>query len=218
MILGIYGSGGLGCEIFDLAKQINADKKTWEKTVFINDFDRHSSIEGSEILTFEEFQVAYPQNRAEIVIGVGEPKVREVLRQKVIAKGYSLGLLIHPSAFIGTQTHVAAGCIVQYGSFISCNVSVGENVLLQPHASIGHDSNIGNDSVISSFVSISGNCAIGARAYLAPGIPVKEKISVGSDSIIGMGAVVVRDIPGNCIALGNPARPMKNNNENQVFK
>jgi len=33
---------------------------------------------------------------------------------------------------------------------------------------------------------------------------------IGARSIIGAGSVVTRDIPSDCIAVGNPARVIKN--------
>lgn len=35
-------------------------------------------------------------------------------------------------------------------------------------------------------------------------------MTIGENSIIGAGTVVTRDIPANCIAVGNPARVIKN--------
>ena len=83
--------------------------------------------------------------------------------------------------------------------------------------SIGHDSSIGADSVLSSGVTVCGNCTIGERSFIGVNVPIKEIISIGNDSIIGIGSVVIRDIPDNVIALGNPARPMKNNDDRRVF-
>jgi acetyltransferase-like isoleucine patch superfamily enzyme len=48
-------------------------------------------------------------------------------------------------------------------------------------------------------------------------VPVKETIKIGKDSIVGMGSVVLRDIQDGMIALGNPARPMKENVSKRVF-
>ena len=38
MILGIYGSGGQGRDVFDLARAVNVKMKKWDDFVFINDF------------------------------------------------------------------------------------------------------------------------------------------------------------------------------------
>ena len=217
MVLGIYGSGGLGREVLDLASGINANAAKWEKIVFINDSKEESPINGAEIFTLFEFIANFPVANAKIIIALGEPKYRQALRDKVVASGYKLQTLIHPTAFVGSKTLIGEGTIIQFGCFVSCNVKVGDNVLLQPYSCVGHDSTIDRDSVVSTFVALSGSCKVGERAYIGAGVPVKEKITIGADSIVGMGSVVLRDIPEKVIALGNPARAMKNNESGRVF-
>ena len=80
-------------------------------------------------------------------------------------------------------------------------------------ACIGHDATVGDHSIISSYVDVAGDCHIGNRTFLAIGVIMKQGIIIGDDSIIGLGSVVHRDIQSSVIALGNPARPMKNNIE-----
>ena len=215
MILGIYGSGGLSREILDMV--MGSYNNTWDKIVFISDFKKKHVISGIDVFNWEEFTKIYSTNDAKIVISVGEPKIRKELREIVTVGGYKLQTLIHPSSFTGTETHIGDGVVIQFGCFISCNVNVGDNALFQPHSSAGHDSIIGSDSVISSFVSISGACSIGDQVYIGMNVPVKEKINIGTESIIGMGSVVLRDIPENVIALGNPARAIKDNESGYVF-
>lgn len=52
-------------------------------------------------------------------------------------------------------------------------------------------------------VVLEDNCWIGERAIIAKGV------RVGRNSIVGAGAVVVRDIPQDVIAAGNPARVIR---------
>lgn len=49
-------------------------------------------------------------------------------------------------------------------------------------------------------VRIGKNCWIGAGAIILPGV------TIGDGTVIGAGSVVTRDIPENCVALGNPCR------------
>ena len=218
MNLAIYGSGGLGREVLDLAKAINMDTEVWDRYVFIDDVKPEPVICDTAVFTFEEFKTAFNQANVKIVIAVGEPQIRHMLRERVAASGFTLQALIHPGAFIGTDTCVGEGSIVQYGCFVSCNVTIGSSVLLQPNASVGHDSVIGSDAVLSTYTAVSGVCTIGERVYIGVSVPIKEHISIGADTIIGMGSVVLRDIPSNVVAIGNPARPMKNNENGRVFK
>ncbi|MFW8642680.1 acyltransferase [Rhizobium beringeri] len=55
-------------------------------------------------------------------------------------------------------------------------------------------------------------------SYLGMGALVKERMQIGHSSIIGMGSVVHIDIPDEVIALGNPARVVRRNEDKKVFK
>jgi len=218
MILGIYGSGGLGREVLDLARAICSFENKWERIVFINDFKSANSINDSKVYTFEEFKERFTIDEAMISIAIGEPLFRQTLRERASIEGYRLQTLIHPTAFVGYGTQIGNGAIIQFGSFISCNVIVGINALIQQNTSIGHDSVVGDDSVLSNYVSVSGACRIGNQTYIGVSVPVREKVSIDSRTIIGMGSVVIHDIPGNVVAFGNPARVMRENISGYVFK
>jgi acetyltransferase-like isoleucine patch superfamily enzyme len=67
-------------------------------------------------------------------------------------------------------------------------------------------------------VNLGGNCQIGRNSYIGMGTLIKEGVRIGEDAIVGMGSVVYHDIPDQMIALGNPARPMRRNDDKKVFK
>jgi sugar O-acyltransferase (sialic acid O-acetyltransferase NeuD family) len=217
--IAIYGSGGLGREVLDLVLTINKSQPCYKEIVFIDDTKPQGElINGFMTYPFSDFIKKYSVSEIEVAIALGEPRHRIALREKVQQHGYSLATLIHPTAFIGTDTVIGEGTIIQYAAFISCNVTIGSNVYIQLHVDVGHDTIIGCDSVISPKVNISGNCRIGDRTYIGLSVPIKEQVIIGSDTIVGMGALVIRDIPDNVIAFGNPARVIKENTEGRVFK
>jgi acetyltransferase-like isoleucine patch superfamily enzyme len=65
---------------------------------------------------------------------------------------------------------------------------------------------------------LAGAVTIGRYTYVGMTVAIKEKVSVGDYAIIGMYSAVYKDIPDEMIAMGNPARPMKRNEERRVFK
>lgn len=50
---------------------------------------------------------------------------------------------------------------------------------------------------------------IGARSWIGTCAIVLDGVSVGTGSIVGAGSVVTRDIADNCIAVGSPARVIR---------
>jgi acetyltransferase-like isoleucine patch superfamily enzyme len=44
---------------------------------------------------------------------------------------------------------------------------------------------------------------IGAHVIILPGV------RIGHNSAIGAGSVVTKDVPANCLAVGNPARVLR---------
>lgn len=47
---------------------------------------------------------------------------------------------------------------------------------------------------------------IGDNVWLGGGVIICPGVTIGDNSVIGAGAVVTRDIPANTVAVGNPAR------------
>lgn len=50
---------------------------------------------------------------------------------------------------------------------------------------------------------------IGDDVWLGAGVIICPGVTVGNGCVIGAGSVVVRDIPDNCVAVGNPCRVIR---------
>lgn len=55
-------------------------------------------------------------------------------------------------------------------------------------------------------VKIGNGCWIGGGVIILPGV------TIGDGTVIGAGSVVTKDIPANCVAVGNPCRVIRKNN------
>jgi sugar O-acyltransferase (sialic acid O-acetyltransferase NeuD family) len=212
MNLGIYGAGGLGKEVFDIAVRENNISKKWERIFFIDDNkENDSDCYLSKVYTFTDIKESEDRLDLEVVIASGEPVIRAKIRQKLDHNNFKFGKVIDPSAIISPTAKLANGVIVASGCIIASSATVGENVLINVKSIVGHDIIIENDVVVSSMVNIGGACRIGARSFLGMGCLIKQVLEIGEDVIIGMGSVVHHNMPPKVIALGNPARPMREN-------
>lgn len=52
-------------------------------------------------------------------------------------------------------------------------------------------------------VTIGRDCWLGANVVVCPGV------TIGDGCVIGAGSVVIRDVPANCFAAGNPCRVIR---------
>ena len=219
MKLCIYCAGGYGKEVYDIALRINAKESRWDEIVFIDDSPgMGDSAYLGRLFTMNSVLKEINTNTVEVIIANGEPAIRKQIFLKVKSNKLRVTTLVDPSAIISPTARLAEGVIVSPFSSVSSSSVIGANVSINANTIVGHDISIGDHSVVSSFVSLGGTCSIGENCYIAMGVQIKEGISIGSDVIVGMGSVVFHNIPNEVIVLGNPARPLRRNEDKKVFK
>ncbi len=215
MILLIYGSGGLGKEVYDLAKRINKKEKRWSEISFIDDIRGENNLNGIKVFKFEEI---FSLKDTECIVAVGEPDSREKLYNRLKQNSLKIATLIDPGAIISDDSVIEEGCIISPWVLIANGSHIKANSLIQASVNIGHDISVGKHSIISSGVFPGGGDVFGDKVYVGMGANIKEKLNIGSNSIIGMGSSVFSDVPPDMIVLGNPARVIRKNEENKIFK
>jgi galactoside O-acetyltransferase len=92
-------------------------------------------------------------------------------------------------------------------------IHIGDNVLIGPNVVIRSSNHRYGSNKLTikqqgheeGKIVIEDNVWIGANAVILP------NVRIGSGSVIGAGAVVTRDIPQECLAVGVPAKVKKTN-------
>ena len=119
---------------------------------------------------------------------------------------------IVPLEFIcykGARISIGDHTFINYGSSISAykQVKIGRHCLLGHHLLIVDRNEHGVDQreVVPppAQVIIEDHVWIGSYVVVLPGV------FIGHHSVIGAGSVVTKDIPANCLAVGNPARVVR---------
>ena len=95
------------------------------------------------------------------------------------------------------------------GSFSYINALHG--VVIEDHVQIGSHCSIYSVSTIDNkqgTVTLKKNCKLGSHTVVMPGV------TIGENSIVGALSFVDKDIPDNVIAMGVPARIIRELDEN----
>ncbi len=88
-------------------------------------------------------------------------------------------------------------------------VTFGDNVFIAPDCGFytaGHPVDYERRNMGLEYaypITIGNNVWIGAGVRVMPGV------TIGDNSVIGGGSVVVKDIPENVVAVGNPCKPIR---------
>ncbi len=162
--------------------------------------------------------VGHHEAGAKVTIAVGEPVDRARLFDKIKTLGLIPATILSPDAFVSEHAEIGAGTIVAPHCSIQATAKIGQNVAVNTATIVGHDVVVEDNCVLSSMVNLGGAVHVGSLGYIGMGALVKEKLRIGHSSIIGMGSVVHADVPEQVIAMGNPARVVRRNEDMKVFK
>lgn len=213
----IVGSGGFGREVLWLAKRINEEcirvgkKPEWDIVGFIDDNESlHGTVQdGYPVLGGCGYLVNLNVD-VHVVIAIGSARVKKLVAGKLAAYQHiHFATLIDPAAIISDRVQMGEGCIICAGSILTVDIKIGNHVIINLDCTLGHDDVVGDYVTIYPSVNVSGNVEVGEGAELGTGMQIIQGKRIGKQSIIGAGAVVVKDIPEKCTAVGSPAKPIK---------
>lgn len=215
MKLGIYGSGGLGREIYEIARRRNELTSRWGEIIFVDDFRREGPYFGTKVISLASLITS--KTEYECIVAVGEPSSRKIMLERLLCSGINITKLIDPTAVVSPACELAEGVVICEYATIHCGAQVGLNSLVQPFCLLGHNVKVGKHSVLSAFCAPGGGVVIGNRVFVGLQCSIKESLTVGDDAIIAMGSVVFNDVPSGSTVVGNPARITKGSTDRKVF-
>lgn len=144
-----------------------------------------------------------------IVLAFGNNAARLSLGQRVIAQGFHLVTVIHPSATVARSVTIGTGTVVGAGVVVSPMASIGDSVIVNTLASVGHECVVEDGVSVGPGVRIGGGTRIGRGSQIGIGAALRDHICIGARSVIGAGAVVLKDIPPGVMVYGVPARVIR---------
>jgi maltose O-acetyltransferase len=107
--------------------------------------------------------------------------------------------------YCGDNVYFNVNCVV----LDAAKVTIGSNVLFGPGVQLyaaTHplDAVVRRTLELAEPIAIGDDCWIGGSTVICPGV------TIGAGCVIGAGSVVTKDVPAYSLAVGNPAKVIKN--------
>ncbi|WEG72805.1 sugar O-acetyltransferase [Vagococcus intermedius] len=97
-------------------------------------------------------------------------------------------------------------------------IKIGDNVMFGPRVGLFTPGHPIDSQVRSSGIEFAKPITIGNDVWVGAQVTVNPGVTIGDGTIIGSGSVVIKDIPSNVIAAGNPCRVIRSiTNEDKSY-
>ncbi len=87
------------------------------------------------------------------------------------------------------------------------DITIGDDVILA-----GYDYILSHSNVLWGYKADEGGIrpvVIKNGARISINVTILPGVTIGENAVVGAGAVVTKDVPDNCLAVGVPAKPVK---------
>lgn len=151
-----------------------------------------------------------------MIVSIGVCRIRKMIVERLTtsASPVSFGIAIHPSAVISPSAQIGEGTVVMAGAVINADTKIGKHCIVNTGATVDHDCVIEDYCHIAPGAHIAGGTHISEGTWIGVGSSVIQCLNIGKNCMIGAGSVVVRNIPDNVTAFGNPCRIKRYNERN----
>ncbi|PWD49937.1 maltose acetyltransferase [Serinibacter arcticus] len=141
----------------------------------------------------------------------GEPDSRSILEELLGSLGE--GAHLKPPVFVdyGENIHVGARTFANYNLTMLdvATITIGQDCQIGPNVQLLTPTHPVDPQPRRDKLEAAEPITIGDNVWLGGGVIVCPGVTIGENSVIGAGSVVTRDIPANVVAVGNPARVLR---------
>jgi len=202
----IIGAGGFGRETLNLYRDAGREAEVAGFVVEDQYWQRGQIVNGQPVFPWS--LIASWPKQARFVAAIGSAG-RGRLVDEAARLGFGFDTVIHPNVTAGPSVRIAEGCIVCAGNILTVQIEVGPHTIINLACTVGHDSSLGRLVTLSPGVNVSGHVTIEDGAFVGSGAVIIENTRIGAGSIVGAGSVVTKDVPPKVVAVGVPARVIK---------
>ena len=145
----------------------------------------------------------------------GRYYVAEEIKKRVPNFNFVNG--IHPSVIIGKNVKIGCGIIAMAGCIFNPASHIGDFTFFATGAQVEHNCYIDDFASISAGSVTGGYVKLGKYSAIALGVTILDRIEIGENTVVGSGSLVLKNLPSDVLAYGNPAKIIKTRQKGKKF-
>lgn len=153
------------------------------------------------------------------LISIGDNWSRYYVYNQIVDKipNFEFVNAIHPSVIIGKDVQLGVGIVAMAGCIFNPKSIIGNFTFFATGAQVEHDCFIDEFASISAGSITGGFVKLGKFSAITLGVTVVDRVEIGSNTVVGSGSLVVKSLPENVLAYGNPCKIIRTRNEGEKF-
>lgn len=118
--------------------------------------------------------------------------------------------VVHPQASVCDLVRIGEGSQILAQSVVSSEAKIGRASIINHGAIVDHQCVLGDGVHLAPHATLCGCVSVGENTMIGAGAVVLPRVIIGAHSIVGAGSVVTRDLPSHVLAIGSPAKIVRN--------
>jgi sugar O-acyltransferase (sialic acid O-acetyltransferase NeuD family) len=145
------------------------------------------------------------------IITIGDNWIRYYVSQQIksLVRDFEFVNAIHPSVVIGNNVQIGTGVVAMAGVIINPMAKIGNHTFFATGSQIEHDCIIEDFASVSAGSILGGYVQIKKYSAITLNVTILDRLIIGENCVVGSGSLVLKDIPDNILAYGNPCKNIR---------
>jgi acetyltransferase EpsM len=204
----VYGGGGHGKSLIDLVRALDGFKLVG---VLDDSLKPGETIMGLDVIGGAEklgdLSSEGVRQAVNAVGGVGNVGTRVEVFRRLHEAGFHCPTVVHPTAVVEPSADLADGVQIMPRAYVGSETHIGYGSIVNTAAVVSHDCHVGSYVNIAPGALIAGAVQIGDRSLVGMGVTINLEVRVGEGVLIGNGATVKRDVPDGTVVHAGSVWP-----------
>lgn len=159
-------------------------------------------IQGAPLLGRFEDIVNFKDNIQTVYLALGNNLIRKRYFDFLSTHNFLLPSISHPTAIIESDAVIDYASTVCLGAIVATEVKIGKGCIINTGSSVDHESTIGDFVHLAPKVAIAGRTSIGDHTFVGINTAIADQLTIGKNVVIGAGSVILSDVADGAKVCG----------------